>query len=283
MLDSEFLASIARSCVYVGTVLAGGSQFVRWTLPQFDALGLRALRIQIYFGAALLLIIEPLRLASYQYAIAGGDLTSGLSATFLAMGTQMGPQQASLMRIFSTLAILGSVKRSVVVSRLAALALITSYLFEGHTVADDERTLSGVLLFIHLTIAHWWLAALYPMVEQLKMNDRGRIKEVVDRFSKLASYSVPVLLAAGGILLLLLLDGHVHLGQPYQQRFMLKILFVSVILAVAVRNKFWLTPLLSQANDKPARRMRVSILIEIAVAIGILLATAWTLRVGPQD
>jgi putative copper export protein len=61
-----------------------------------------------------------------------------------------------------------------------------------------------------------------------------------------------------------------------------KIIWVAVLLAIAMINKFWLTPLLMNENSNTIPQLRYSIIAEIAIAGIILLVTAcFTTLVGP--
>ena len=279
MLDTDVFSSVLRTAVYIGTITVAGGQLVKWMLPQLSS---RTIQLQSVFGAALLLLVEAIRILSFQIAIAGGDTSLGLSTTFLAIGAQMGPQQASMLRLISALVVFIALNRSVLVMRLLAFLLIASYLLEGHTVSEENRILSGSLLFIHITIAHWWFASLYPLIVQLR-DDRGDCTRLlIERFSSFANYAVPILLAAGATLLLLLLDGRIDVDQAYQKRFVVKLVLVATILAIAALNKFLLTPALRNGQRKSTSRMQAWIFIELIVASSILAATAWAILVGPE-
>lgn len=279
MPESEYLTIGLRACVYIATVAIAGSQLVRWTLPRLDV---GPLKHQTWFGLALLLIVEPLRIALFQLAIAGGDPGLAVSPSFLAMGIDMPGQQASAARITSAILVLVFLNRVRWIALIAGFLMIGSFTLEGHTASEGNRALYASLLILHLLILHWWLAALYPLAAQARSEDAPAFPALIDRFSRIAILAVPVLILAGGLLLGLLIDWRLDIHNAYQLRFIAKIGLVALILAIAARNKFWLTPRLDSEPWQGTRAMWRSIFIEILVGLLILTATAWVLRTGPD-
>ncbi len=98
----------------------------------------------------------------------------------------------------------------------------------------------------------------------------------------MAIVAVPVLIVAGGALFLSLVQWKIDFENAYQQRFLLKVGLVGIVLAIAMRNKFWLTPLLNDTMVNGKQLMRQSIQCEILAAIALLVITAWVLRTGPD-
>jgi putative copper export protein len=282
MFDADLLTISFRACIYVATIAVAGSQFVMWTLPQLQDDGVGTVHRQMRLGIVLLLLVEPIRIAMFQLAVSGGDAALAISPSFLAIAIDMGPQQASAVRVITALIVLAFFDRAKWVVRIASLAMIGSYALEGHTASEDFRILYAGLLLLHLVIVHWWLAALYPLAVRARVVNADSFATLVDRFSLIAMVSVPVLILAGAVLLALLIEWRVDLMNSYQFRFAVKVALVACILAIAARNKFWITPELTQEPTVGAKLMRRSIAVEVVVGLTILLATAWVLRTGPD-
>lgn len=94
---------------------------------------------------------------------------------------------------------------------------------------------------------------------------------------------VATLVGAGGLLALLLTGARLDLANPYQQRLLIKLGLVAGLLATAAFNKFRLTPLLRADPARAAVLLRTSIRIEVAVALTVLLATAWMTATAPDS
>jgi putative copper export protein len=282
MFDADLLTISLRACVYAATVAVAGSQLVKCTLPELKNGGVNALDFQTRFGIALLLLVEPLRMILFQLTVAGGDAALAMSPSFLTMGVEMAPQQASTARIVMAVFVLFSINKNRWATLLAALAIIGSYALEGHTASEDNRLIYATLLFVHLVIVHWWLAALFPLAAQARSGDATRFHTSIDMFSRVAVVVVPVIIFAGGLLLALLVDWRLDLTNAYQIRFIIKIGLVALILTIAAGNKYWITPQLRSAPTLGAVRMRRSIFFEASVGLAILVATAWVLRTGPD-
>lgn len=279
MPEPEFLTIGLRACIYIATIAVAGSQLVQWTLPRLEN---GALQRQTRFGMALLLIVEPLHIALFQLAIADGDAGLAVSPAFLVMGIDMPGNQASAVRIASAILVLVFFNRVRWIALAAGLAMIGSYALEGHTASEGNRALYAGLLILHVLLVHWWLAALYPLAMQARGEDTPAFRAFIDNFSRSAILAVPVLILAGGLLLGLLTDWRVDIYNAYQFRFVAKIGLVALILAIAARNKFLITPRLNSEPGQGTRLMRRSIFVEMLVGLAILAATAWILRTGPD-
>jgi putative copper export protein len=84
------------------------------------------------------------------------------------------------------------------------------------------------------------------------------------------------------LLVLLLTGGMVDLDSAYQQRVLIKLGLVALLLSLAAVNKLRLTPLLQRDYARGAARLRTSIRMEIAVAALILCASAWLVATAPD-
>ncbi len=283
MLDTHVLDAMLRACVYVGTIASAGGVLFALSRPSITKDVSSTLGLQIRIGAAFLLLIEPLRILVFQLAISGGDLSAAFGPELRWMAFEMSPGQAAVVRTIAALALLIFGLRSKVVALVAVIAMVSSYLIEGHTAAHDNRVFAASLLFVHLMIAHWWFGALIPLAALARSSHELNLANSIEKFSRIALWAVPILILIGATLVTILSQYKLDLANAYQQRFLLKLVGVLAILTIAARNKFTLTPLLERNARTGAPALRLSIMTEIAIAIMILLATAWWLQTGPIE
>jgi putative copper export protein len=144
------------------------------------------------------------------------------------------------------------------------------------------QLLVAPLLFIHLTAVCWWLGALFPLIAVTRRADPATTVATIESFGSRAVLVVGGLLAVGALLVLLLTGGMVDLDSAYQQRLLIKLGLVALLLSLAAVNQLRLTPLLQQDYARGAARLRTSIRMEIAVAALILCASAWLVATAPD-
>jgi len=103
------------------------------------------------------------------------------------------------------------------------------------------------------------------------------------RFGELALYVVGALIAAGVVLLWILIGSPLALfDSAYGRLVAIKLLIVAGLLSLTAVNKLLLTPALLRGDVSALRRLRRSITIELALAGLILIVTAvFTTVTGP--
>jgi putative copper export protein len=143
------------------------------------------------------------------------------------------------------------------------------------------RFLAAPLLLVHLAAVHWWLGALFPLLALTYCAAPATVTATMKAFSRRAAWIVGTLLAAGVLLAVILTGADLRLG-AYQQRLLIKLGLVTLLLTLAAINKLRLTPLLQTDYARGLARLRVSIRAEIAVAFFILAASAWLVSTAPD-
>jgi putative copper export protein len=197
------------------------------------------------------------------------------------METPMG--QAATTRVIAAVAILVLPSRMIASRASAALVMIASFAFEGHTASSETQTTLGTgALLIHVMAVHWWLGALYPLLVLVQSAEPARLGAAVEAFGRRAIWIVAALLVGGSIVLAILTGGELNLANPYQQRFLLKLVLVAVLLSLAALNKLRLTPLLRRDPGNGRAKLHRSIKAEILVGLFILVTTAWALNSSPE-
>ena len=283
MIDLDVLRIALRALTYVGSIAAAGGILFALSFPRTADTIRTDIDRQIRVGCCLLLIIEPARYVAFQLAVSGGDwsLAFGPEMRGMAMQTPMG--QAAMTRVIAAVAILVLPSRMVASRASAALVMIASFAFEGHTASSETRTALGTgALLIHVMAVHWWLGALYPLLILARSAEPVHLDAAVGAFGRQAIWIVAALLMGGVLVLTILTGAQLNIESPYQQRFLLKLVLVAMLLSIAARNKLRLTPLLRLDPENGRAKLRRSIKAEILVGLLILVTTAWALNSSPE-
>jgi len=282
MTEHDLLPILLRVFVYVASIAVAGGVLFALSFPSAARQVQLALRRQVIFGFCLLLLIEPMRYVVFQLAISGGDWSLAFGPDMRWMGMQTPIGQAAAMRLVAAFVVVMVGWRSTAVGLPAALVVIGSFLLEGHTVSSGARIALAILLFVHLTAVHWWLGALCPLMALTRRAEPKTLSVEIEAFGARAIWVVTGLLGAGALLLLIITGAQLNVDSAYQQRFLVKLILVTVLLSIAAWNKLRLTPLLRRDPRTGAARLRASIRLEIAVALAILAATAWITSTAPD-
>ncbi len=282
MTAPEQLSVILRALVYASSIAVAGGVLFRWSFPVAAAAIRPALQRQIVGGFLLLLLIEPMRYAAFQFAIGGGDWSVAFGPELRWMGFETPIGKAAAVRLAAAAVIVIAGRRSAVLSLAAALVMIAAFLLEGHTAASDAPVVLSAFLLLHLAAVHWWLGALFALIAVTRLAEPATVVATIETFGRRAMWVVGALVAAGAALAFVVTGGTLNVDSAYQQRLLIKLILVAALLSLAALNKLRLTPLLRRDFDLGARRLRTSIRVEIAVAALILCATAWLVATGPD-
>ncbi|MFZ4408173.1 MAG: copper resistance CopC/CopD family protein [Paracraurococcus sp.] len=151
----------------------------------------------------------------------------------------------------------------------------------GHAATAEQHRLAVAALVAHVLAIAFWLGAFWPL-RALLVERGGSATVVLMRFSRGALLAVPMLLAAGITLATLRLPSWAAvLASDYGRLILVKALGVALLLALAVWNRQWLTPALTGQKPGAERRLRRSILVEMAIATLVLGTTAVLVRTPP--
>ncbi len=272
--DLDFASILLRTAVYVATVAMAGGIFFYATVRGAERVA-RTIRRQIWLGAALLLLIEPLRYLHFQLAIGGGawDVAFDPAMRWMAFETPIG--QAALVRIAAALAIAIAGLRRWPFATVAAAAMIASFALEGHTASHEgDRWLAAALVVTHLAMVHWWLGSLVPLWAATRSFANSELADFVNRFGQLAIAAVVVLTGTGLLLMAVLGGWQVDLMRNHQWAFAGKLTIFAVILTIAAVNKLRWTPMLLSAPDAGRAGLCRSLNWEIVFCGMVLFATA---------
>jgi copper resistance protein D len=162
-----------------------------------------------------------------------------------------------------------------------SLLLLVSLGWVGHAVEGQGvvRLVHQINQMVHLLAAGLWLGGLVPLTWLLgrARSPSGAVwisvaRDVVPRFSHMG-YAAVALLAATGAINRLLLVGNVDslAGTPYGRLLSLKILLFSVMLVLALINRFRLLPRLRREppSSAPIAALARSVLFEQALGFAV--------------
>ena len=278
---TDWLPGLLRGLIYAGTVLVAGGILFRATFPRLEGVS-STLRWQLAAGAVLLLICESLRYVMFLAQISGGDLALALSPSMRWIGMETPLGQAAAVRLVAALLIVLVGLRFRSVGIAAAIAMIGSYLLEGHTASSDVRAFIAPLLFIHLLTVHWWIGSLPALFAAATAAPTKQLADVLERFGSLASWAVGALVVAGAIILGVLIEWRIDLASAYQQAMAFKLAAVTLILLFAAANKWRITPRITRGDPAGRSAFKASVRVEVVVAILILLGTALVVSFAPM-
>jgi copper transport protein len=153
---------------------------------------------------------------------------------------------------------------------LGAAVALASFALSGHAATAPPQAVAVPVLLVHTAIAAFWVGSFLPL--------RRAARGDVARFSAIAVWLVPVLVAAGLVMALLQVPRWSALvTSGYGIALLVKLTFVGALLLVAAFNRFVLMPRLPGSMP----RLRASIAVELALAMAILGATAVLSQLTP--
>lgn len=157
-----------------------------------------------------------------------------------------------------------------VIACAGALLVAASFAFTGHTAVHPLRWLLAPALMTHVLVAAFWLGAI-PALYLATLREIGRAARVIEAFSRLALWVVPVLAVAGVVMTLLLVSGLAVLAQPYGWLLLVKMTGFVLLMGLAAANRWRLGPAVAGGATRAFRR---SLIAEYLLIAGVLAATA---------
>lgn len=154
------------------------------------------------------------------------------------------------------------------------LLMVLSYLLTGHTVVPPVRPARSLFLAVHVTAVIFWFGALWPLRQVLRQASAVVAAGIIESFSRVALWLVPLLALAGVLLACLLLPSAAALFTPYGLLLLCKLALFALLLALAAYNRLRLTPALRAGAAGAAPRLAAVILAEYLLIGAVLLATA---------
>jgi putative copper resistance protein D len=274
---ADFIAISVRALGFVAALQAAGAPLF---LSLFGGDVPRSTRaIQHLAGrtalAGLLLtiayqVLEPARLTGELAGVFDGSMQALLLASDLGTATAV-----RVLGLAMVMLVWLRPSRFGAAAALAGSALVVaSFAFMGHTAADDQRWLLAGLLILHLVLVAFWFGTLWPFYLVSRHETLATRALIVDRFSRLAVWLVPVIFIAGLAMSALLLPSLASLTTPYGLSLLAKISGFALLMALASLNKWRLGPRMSHGDEHAAHAFRRSLVAEWVLIAAVLTVTA---------
>ena len=164
--------------------------------------------------------------------------------------------------------------RGSMLSILGAVLACLAFTLTGHTSVAAHRGLLASLLMIHLLVVTFWFGALGPLYLASSRETSVRAFEIVEAFTLVATWLVPVILLAGVAMAVALLPGVSALREPYGELLIAKLIVFAALMGLATANKWLLGPALAQGTVESGRRFRRAVAAEYLLIVAVLSVTA---------
>jgi putative copper export protein len=152
-----------------------------------------------------------------------------------------------------------------------AILATAAFTLTGHTSVTPYRPAAAALLTFHLLVVAFWLGSLWPLYLVAGREPPHRAAHVIDAFSRVAAWVVPVILLAGVGLTLLLVPSWAVFRQPYGQLLLAKVALFAVLMALATLNKWTFGPACAKGRT---RAFKQALAIEYVLICIVLAITA---------
>lgn len=154
---------------------------------------------------------------------------------------------------------------------LASLGLVGHATMQSGTIGIVHRLNHCV----HLLLAGAWLGGLAPFILCLRQGRDLRLRPDVGtalrRFSGIGHFVVALIVATGVVNTMLTLGGWpIDFSSPYQALLAAKIMIVASMIAIALFNRYVLTPRLKLNDDAALTALTVNSAVELALGTGVL-------------
>ncbi len=276
MPQLELLRAGLSLLASLGILGGGGALLFAVLLPRAPEPALRLARHLAFAGSGLALLALPLRLG-LDVVFLGGGWTAGLDPALWEVVLTSPAGQAAQVQAGGLLLLLAGtavppLRRLVGLPGL--LAALAGFALLGHTADLQPTWLAQALLLVHLAGLAFWLGSLWPLLRCTEAPP-DQAAAAMERFSRQATWAVPLLLAAGLALVVWLVGRPEALVDTLYGRLLLaKLAGVAVLLALASANKLRFVPRLCRGDPAAAGRLATAIRLELLLAVGVLAATA---------
>ena len=148
------------------------------------------------------------------------------------------------------------------VSLIGATLVVVSFGLMGHTAAHDQRWALIVLLLVHLLIIAFWFGALMPLYVVARRETADTNARVIENFSAVAAWLVPIIFVAGVGMSVVLLEELSNLWTPYGVALLAKIAGFGLLMGLATLNKWRLGPAIAAGNTASLAIFRRSVVAQ---------------------
>ena len=229
-------------------------------------------------AAAIFAIVLVAAHYAMEAARMAGEM-SGMWDTALQGMAWNSPARAALIARLLGLALiaiglLGAGVRRTTVALGGALLATGAFTLTGHTSVNVHHGALAALLMLHLLVLAFWFGALWPLCIATLRETPARAADIIERFTAVATWLVPVILLAGLVMAVLLLPNLSALGEPYGELLIAKTLGFALLMGLAAANKWRFGPALLSGTAQSGRWFRRSAAAEFVLMAAVLTITA---------
>jgi putative copper resistance protein D len=229
----------------------------------------RLSRVSAAFGAVFVmthLLLEAARMT--------GEFSGLVDPSMQRVVWTSSTAASHIVQTLGLLLIALTVSRRPLIAGVGALLSLAGFLLTGHTSAGASRAWLAPTLLVHLLVIAFWFGSLAPLWLISKRESAAVAQAVLQRFSTLATWSVPLIFVAGAVLALSIVGGIPSLDEPYDAIVWMKVSTFVVLMCFAAWNKWRLVPAFALNQQHADESLRRSIAIEYALIIGVIALTA---------
>lgn len=235
----------------------------------------RLTAIAAVFGVlltGLVYLLEPARMA--------GDFAGAFDPAMHSLLAETSAAKARAFRIFALILVFWGAISAPPSGRtrmlLGAAFAVASFGLIGHISSSEPGWLLFIVLAAHLSIAAFWFGALIPLLTVLADESRSVAAAIVDGFSQIALWLVPVVFVAGAVMAFFLIGSlNDLLTTGYGRLILTKTTLFAILMGLAGLNKFRFGPALSRGEDRGLAGLKTAIRIEFWLILAVLTATAF--------
>jgi putative copper export protein len=273
-VSPDALSVLLRAASFVALLQAAGiSLFLALFSRHLSAAGAGIRRLGVRSAAVALpllaaqLFLEAARMAGELDGVLDWSLQRMVLGS--AAGAVFGVRVLGLVLIATALAASGRLAQ--VTACGGDLLVAASFALTGHTAVHPERWLLAPALVTHLLVATFWLGALPALYLATLREETDRAARMIEAFSRVAVWVVPVLAVAGVTMLVALVPGLAVFAQPYGWLLLFKMTGFALLMGLASANRWRLGPAVARGATRAFKR---SLVAEYALIVAVLAATA---------
>ena len=283
---ATFVTIAAKALAYLASLIAAGSAL---SLAGFSTLDVDTMRMVRRLGLAGAFVAGLASVAHVPMGavyLAGGTWAGAFDPALTSMVAQSPIGESIVVRIagLALIAALFVSRRTPGLVCVASAGIVcASFALRGH-VMTEPRVVLGALVTAHLLGLAFWIGAFAPLHRLAGHADPMPAGAAADEFGRRALWVVPALVVAGGGLLVLLTGNPlIVLETPYGQLIAVKLSVFVLLLGLAARNRLRLTPALLAGDAGAGVRLRRSIGLEFTAVLAILITTATLTTIASPD
>ncbi|MBV8804296.1 MAG: CopD family protein [Sinobacteraceae bacterium] len=209
-------------------------------------------------------VLEAARMAGEMSGVLDPAMQS--MALHSSQGTAFVVRMAGLVLIAASLPLAGPR-----IALLGSVLAIASFTLTGHTSVNPYRPAAAALLTLHLLVVAFWMGSLWPLYLAADREPHGDAARLIDAFSRIGAWLVPIIFVAGLALTALLVPSLSTFEQPYGQLLLAKVAIFAVLMALATLNKWRFGPACEVGDTRAFKR---TVVLEYALICLVLAITA---------